>query len=103
MSKSKMSYITKDGCGMEIEIEPTDKESPKYKAIAKIIEPDKLNMYNNDPETTVIMAAAMRQVMDMYDWEDMFEVKTVNFTLAGMGDQDPNLDSMMLGGPIGEA
>ena len=107
--KGTLSYLTEDGIGLVIDIEKLDLEYPEFKATATIMKQEELQ---DAEHIDVIMAAGMRQLMDMLDWEEMFEVELANFEIGAIGDGvgvmpkregGAPLDGMIMGGPMGEA
>ena len=108
--KANFNYTLENGVGMKVEVEPTGKTSPEFKAKATILKPELFEESKGDA-LDMVMATGMKQVMEMMSWEEMWEVETTNFELgkAPMGEGSNGEDELGLGmlfkgmGPMGEA
>jgi hypothetical protein len=98
--------------GMEILTEPTKNEKgsgPEFRAVVTILNPEEFKNHQSD-SLDMIMASGMKQVMEMLQWKEMWEVELTNFELGKENVTDEEgMDNLQLGlmfnglSPQGEA
>ena len=104
--KAKIEYLLENGTVMKIEIQPSGKEEPEFIATATILNGELFEESKSDT-LDMIMSSAMKHVIEMKSWPEMYEIVTTNFQI-GQTPMDDKPDAemglgLLFGGPRNEA